>query len=163
MDKCLFCKGDKDISRPKYCSKQCIKRAWQVRRNPDLYWGTKKHFWLSDTGTGLKWELYAAEKLGGKHLLFNNNGSDILKDGKTYDVKVSALDKRKNKRGKPVKGTQKGYWVFKTGNKNIPDYFYCICLDKDSVVKELCIPTEGKKSKGISIGWKSRYDIYRVD
>lgn len=168
-NKCNFCGEDKG-TRPLYCSSDCIKRAWRSKRFPNYYYnnkGNNQTFWESETGIGMKWEIYIADLIGGEHLMFNHKDkktqrADILWDGKLIDVKSAHLNKRKNKRGKAVVGAQKGYWVFKGGKPKDIDYIFCVCIGQDEKVeKVLMIPfNEYNYSIGISVGWKSAYDKF---
>ena len=158
--KCLICKTNK--ARKTYCSTLCIKRAWYLRNHKtgNSYFLKSPNFWKTETGIGFYWERYVAKKLKAKHLEFNQ-GPDLDWNGKTIDVKVCNLWQRTFKRGKRVEN-QSGVWVFNR-NKNKPlDYFYCICLTDNLVVKELLIPASEFGNKGITIGHKSGYDKFLV-
>lgn len=164
---CLFCKKDKG-NRPMYCSKTCVKKAWYLRNNPHCFYGDAKDWYKTETGIGFKWEKYIADLIGGEHLIFNlknkeTQSADIKLGDKLIDVKSAHLNKRKNKRGKPVKSTQKGFWVFKGGKPKEIDYIFCVCVgDNEEVIKVLKIPySEYNYSKGITVGWVSnKYDKY---
>lgn len=160
MDKCLFCKKIKPIIRPKFCSVKCVKRAWHLRRNPNSYFGGSSDFWASETGIGFKWEKYAAKILGAKHLEFNNGGADLDWNGKLIDVKSSKINKRKNKRGKPVLSEQAGNWSFARGKYKPINFFFCIALLNDKPYKIYLIPNNKFPKSGITVGWKSIYDKF---
>lgn len=136
--KCVFC--GINPARKKYCSIQCIKRAYYLRVKPNTksYLNNNPLFWKTETGIGFKWEQYAAKVLNAKHIPFNN-GPDLIKDSIGIDVKVCNLYKRKLKRGKKV--DNKGWWVFNKNNeKQSVKYFFCICLNGENIEKQLLIP-----------------------
>lgn len=157
MRPCLFC--ERETERPKYCSVKCIKRAWYLRKNPVSYFGDDKRFWGTETGIGLRWELFVAKLLNAKHLLFNK-GPDLDWDGKSVDVKVSNLYFRKNKRGKPVSSKQSGYWVFNRNKSKKIDLFFCVALKDGKPYKMLLMPDANFPKIGLVIGWKSSYDRF---
>lgn len=167
MNTCRFCGIDKG-KRKLYCSVQCIKKAFYLKRHPHCHYGDQKGFWESETGVGFKWEKYVADLIGGKHLEFNGKHTetqraDILWNGYFVDVKSARLNKRKNKRGKPVLSEQKGYWVFKGGRPKKIDYIFCVCVgENEKVEKILKIPFKEYNYKvGITVGWNSiKYDKY---
>jgi hypothetical protein len=159
--KCVYCgKGE---ARKKYCSVACVKRAYILRKRPNIkaYSTGNKLFWETETGIGFKWEQYAAKILGAKHIPFNH-GPDLYLGDMGIDVKVCNLYKRKNKRGKTVeKENQNGWWIFnKNSEKESVKVFFCICLDGSKIVKRLYIPAEEFKGKGITVGHKSRFDQF---
>ena len=158
MIKCLLC--NKETERPKYCSKQCVKKSWYLRNNPDVasYAIGNPDFWKTETGIGFKWEKWASKLLGAKHLTFNNSGGDLDWNGKIVDVKSSNIYKRLRKRGKPVVSEQKGVWSFARGKMKKIDYFLCICLIRNKPHKVLLIPGKSFSKTGIVVGWKSKYD-----
>ena len=161
MDKkCLFCKSIIPEKRT-FCSPKCVKKSWYLRRNPNCYYSGSKKFWESATGIGFKWEKFAAKLLGAQHLEFNNRGSDLLLKNKYIDVKVSSINKRKNKRGKPIIGKQTGTWNFRLG-KSKPDYLFLICLNENKKIEKiLMIPfNEVKATSGMVIGKYSKYDKF---
>lgn len=150
-----------ETKRPKFCCKQCIKKAWYLRNSPNVRsYGLSDEFWNTETGIGFKWEKYVADLLGAKHLEFNNGGADLDWNGKLVDVKASNLYTRKNKRGKPVLSEQSGVWVFNRGKEKPVDFFFCIALKENKPVKMLLIPNEHFPKKGAVIGWNSSYDKY---
>lgn len=150
-----------ETKRPKFCCKQCIKKAWYLRNSPNVRsYGLSDEFWNTETGIGFKWEKYVADLLGAKHLAFNNGGADLDWNGKLVDVKASNLYTRKNKRGKPVLSAQSGVWVFNRGKEKPVDFFFCIALKENKPVKMLLIPNEHFPKKGAVIGWSSSYDKY---
>lgn len=162
MKKCLFCNKTIDPNRKKYCSTQCIKRAWYLKNNPNvrMYRANNPKFWETETGIGLKWEQFAAKLLKAKLLLFNMKGADLDWNGKMVDVKVCNLYKRKFKRGKPVKSNQAGVWVFNRNKEKLVDFFFCIALLKNKPHKLLLIPGDEFPKKGLVIGHKSTYDKF---
>lgn len=155
MTKCNFCGETHYRYKPNskrlpalYCSTKCIKRASHLKRNPDKKcFGRNKTFWETETGIGFKWEKYVADKFNGTHMEFNSHGIDVVTSLGNIDVKV--CEKYRNQ------------WVFNRNKKksNI-DFYYCICLDKTKIVKELCIPTDSFKSVGITVGNSSKYDEF---
>jgi len=157
--KCFFC--NTSTARPKYCSDVCNKRAYHTRNSKGFLYGVHNKFWETETGIGLIWEKYVANLLNAKHLLFNLKGADIDWNGKMVDVKSAHLNFRKNKRGKPVKGQQKGYWGFKNAGKGKIDFLFCVGLDSNNnPAKLLLIPKSEYPKIGITVGWKSKYDKY---
>ena len=151
-------------ARVKYCSKQCVKRAYVLRKNPNInsYFKTdNRKFWLTETGIGFKWEKYAAKKLGATHLEFNCAGADLDWNGKPVDVKSCTLYRPKEHKGRKTPN-HSGWWVFNRNSfKPEVEFFFCICLDENGkVVKELLIPASEFKGKGITVGHKSRYDSF---
>ncbi len=157
MNKCLLC-GLK-TNRPKYCSAKCVKHSWYLRKYPHKASFGKKEFWATATGIGFTWEKWVAEKIGATHLPFNN-GCDLNWKGKLIDVKAANLYKRKNKRGKPVLGEQKGVWVFNRNKKKPCDFFICVCLVDNKPRKILMIPAKNFPKKGCVIGNNSKYDRF---
>lgn len=157
MSTCIQCGGEHNrfkgnsITKPAdYCSKECIKKAYYFRKNPNAKsLGKSDGFWKTQTGVGYKWEQYVAHKLNGEHVPFNKEGVDVKTSLGNLDVKVCE--------------NYQGQWVF---NKNKPkehiDFYYCICLDGGNVRKELLIPREAFKGRGITVGIKSRYDEYLI-
>lgn len=88
-----------------------------------------------------------------------NRPYDIEWKGLRIDVKSSNINKRKKKRGKPVKNEQAGYWSFTKG-KNNADYYLCFCLVGQKVSKIYFISSE-HFGKGICVGQISKkYDKY---
>ena len=162
MTNCLLCGRIKSLKRKKYCSIQCVKRAWYIRNNPNIkgYFVKNPEFWKTETGIGFKWEKWAAKVLGAKHLKFNNRGGDLDWNGKIVDVKSTALTKRKFKRGKPIRKEQKGYWCFNRGEKKKMDFFFCIAILNNKPYKVFLIPDKYFPLAGCSIGWKSKYDKF---
>lgn len=133
---------------------------WYLKRNPNCYYGKDNaKFWKSETGVGFYWERYVAKMIGGTHLEFNKNGSDIDWNGKLVDVKTSSLYHRKNKRGKPVIGEQKGVWGFKRG-KAKSDFFFFVCLLDGKPFKFYLVPDSYFPKSGTVIGWESAYDKF---
>lgn len=162
MNKCLLCKSTIPINRKKYCSTACVKRAWYIRNTTGrCFFKSDPAFWNTETGIGFTWEKYAAEKLNATHLKFNSKGADLEKNGEFIDVKSCNLYRRKNRRGSPVKTKQAGNWVFNRNKlKDNVDWFFCICLDKNKVVKEYMIPAHKFGIKGVTIGNKSAFDEF---
>ena len=159
MNNCLQCHTV--TTRPKFCSKVCIKRAWYLNHTSRTVRSLgKREFFNSTTGTGYKWELEAAKMLSAEHLPFNNGISDITWNGKRIDVKAANIYKRKNKRGAPVKGPQKGVWIFNRNKEKPTDFFMCFCLVDGKPEKILLIPGAIFPKKGIAVGDKSKYDMY---
>jgi hypothetical protein len=160
--KCIFC-DSQTRGKNKYCSTKCIKRAYYVRKNPDVqsFFIKNSNFLQTETGIGFKWEKYIADLIGAEHLEFNYGGVDLQKDGKLIDVKACNLYKRKFKRGKPVKKEQSGNWIFNRNKVKPVDYFFCVCLIDDKPVKILKIPSEHFPLKGATIGQKSKYDKFK--
>lgn len=159
---CLICNKLIDKNRTKYCSPFCIKRAWYIRNlgSKKSYLVNNPEFWNTETGRGFKWEKWTAKLLGAIHREFKT-GVDLLWGDKTIDVKSTNLNKRKNKRGKPVKSEQRGYWTFNCENQVTPDYFFCICLIDNKPLKTYLIPSSAISSSGACIGWKSKkFDKY---
>jgi len=149
------------------CSIQCTKNKYYKRKCIELgkssIFVNEEDFYKTETGIGFKWEKYVADKLGATHLEFNLDGLDIDWNGKLIDVKSAHLNKRKNKRGKPVVGKQLGYWNFKGWGLNEPSFFVCVCVnDDESVEKTLIIPSSLYPKQGITVGQKSKYDIYLI-
>ncbi len=148
----------------KYCSNLCNRRAWYIRNNPNAssFLRKDKNFWSTETGKGLKWELYGAKLLKANHLPFNGNGPDLDWNNKKVDVKSCELYKRKNKRGKPIKKKQTGWWVFNRNKEKDIDYFLCFCLIKGKPEKILLIPNKFFNKSGLVIGKKSKYDRFAL-
>lgn len=161
MNNCILCSNKIPLNRKKYCSKACIKRAYYLRKKPSTKSSFVKNsgFWKTQTGIGLRWEKYINNIIGGKHLIFNIGGPDIIVDNQRVDVKSASLYKRKNKRGKPVVKEQFGVWRFKRGTNKV-DYFMCVCLIDDKPFKILKIPNTDFPKNGILIGKTSVYDKY---
>ncbi len=159
MNKCLFCGLNKG-TRPMFCSRVCIKRAWYCRRHPNAYFNGSEKFWKTETGLGFKWEKFASKLLGAKHLEFNIKGADLDWNGKSVDVKCANLHFRKKIKGEIIKNPTKGYWVFNTNNKTKPDFFFFIKLKDNKALKTYLVPSSEITSKGVSFGWKSKYDKF---
>lgn len=163
---CLFCNNLIGKRRRKYCSNVCIKRAWYLRNNlkAKSYFAKNPLFWKTETGIGFKWEKYAAKFLKAKHLEFNGSGSDLDWNGKKVDVKVCNLYKRKFKRGVLYghKNGQNGIWLFNRNKFKPVDFFFCIGLVKNKLIKRWLIPASVFPHVGASIGFKSKYDIYLI-
>jgi hypothetical protein len=165
--KCLFCNKDIPLTRRhngwlKYCSIKCNKNAWYLRKYPT----SKSHinnnplFWETETGKGFYWEKWSAKLLGAKHLEFNNSGADLDWNGKLIDVKSCELYKRKYAHGK-LAYERFGYWIFNRNNNKPIDYFLCICLKSNKLVKKYLIPNNLFPKKGMSIGKLSpKYDKF---
>lgn len=162
--KCLFCNKKLPEKRYKYCSVVCIKRSWYLRKYPNkkTYFSGNPDFWKTSTGIGFKWEKWAAKFLEAKHLEFTK-GVDLEWNGKSVDVKVSNIYRRKFKRGLLIKGKQFGNWVFNRNKEKPVDFFFCIALLNGKPVKKLLIPEDKFPKKGMVIGKKSKYDIYEVE
>lgn len=159
--KCLHC--NEGIARKKYCSKKCVQQAWYLRTTPSHAFGNNDSlFWTSETGKGFKWELEGAELLTATHLPFNGEAADLDWNGKRVDVKSCELYQRKKKRGKPVKREQGGVWVFHRHKPKPMDFFLCFCLVSGKPTKILLIPDKEFPLGGITIGWKSKYDIHII-
>lgn len=158
--KCLICKQNE--ARKKYCSPSCIKRAYVLRKFPNRRssYNNNPLFWESETGIGFKWEKYAAELLKAQHIPFNMGTDLLLSNGEGVDVKVCTLYKRKNKRGKPIKKDQTGWWVFNINKKKeSTHWFFCICLNQDQTInKQFLIPAEimYQRKTGITVGETSQ-------
>jgi len=161
MNKCLFCNNY--TTRPRYCTSKCIKRAWYCRKHPESFFSSSQKFWLSNTGKGFTWEKYVAKLIGANHLEFNKYGADLDWGGLSVDVKSSNIYKRKNKRGKPVTRKQTGCWVFNRGKDKPIDFFSCVCLIDNKVIKILMIPSEKFGKAGCVIGKKSKFDEYQIN
>lgn len=161
---CLFCKKiiKNKKSYQKYCSTICNKRSWYIRHNPNCksYLAKNPDFWKTETGKGLKWEKYGAKLLGAKLTIFKKNGVELNWNGKLVDVKSCNLYKRKFKRGKPVVKEQNGVWVFNRNKPKQIDYFLCICLVKNKLVKKYLIPNSEFPKRGTVIGHQSKYDKF---
>jgi len=171
--RCLFCNniipkkrfGKYNHNLIKYCSVKCNKNAYRVRQNPNVKSLCIKNpdFWKTETGIGYKWEKYVAKKIGAEHIKFNYRGEDLRLGNLKIDVKACELYKRKRKTQRGAKvGSVFGNWIFNRNNIKPMDYFYCVCLIKGKPVKELYIPADKFGFKGITIGNKSKYDIYKV-
>lgn len=160
MNKCLFC--NEETNRPKYCSTICMKRAWYLRKNPNSYFSGNPNFWKTETGIGFKWEIAGAKLLGAKHLIFNKMGADLDWNGKMVDVKSCHLNKRKNKRGNPVKSEQMGCWTFNRGKNKQIDFFLCYCLVGEKAIKILLIPDEEFGESAIMVGHQSKFDKFTI-
>lgn len=160
MRNCLFCGRNRPLDRPKYCSYKCVKRAWWKIRHPNSYYAHSKKFWDSDTGQGFYWEKWTAKYLGAKHIPFNKLGADLDWNGKSVDVKSATLYRRKNKHGKPVKKIQSGVWGFNRGKEKPIDFFFCICIENNKVVKKYLIPGNEFPNVGLVMGRKSKYDKF---
>lgn len=123
---------------------------------------TEEGFLKSDTYKGFLMEKRALKYFpGGRHMNAEimNAPYDIEWGGLKIDVKSRELYKRKNKRGKPVKREQKGYWTFSKG-KNDSDYYFCLCLVEHKLIKIYFIPKE-HFGNGICVGMKSKkYDRF---
>jgi len=161
--KCLYCK--KGEARKKYCSTTCIKKAWYLRTTSSHSLGNRDPlFWDSETGKGFHWEQEGSRLLDAIHLPFNHGGNraDLQWQDKLVDVKSCELYRRKFKRGKAIKKEQSGVWVFHRNGEKLMDYFLCFCLENDIPQKVLLIPSHDFPSSGITIGRKSRYDIYII-
>jgi len=140
-----------------------LKRGWYLKNNPKakMYFAKNPEFWKTETGVGLKWEKYAAKLLKAKHLIFKR-GADLIWKEKMVDVKVCNLYRRKLKRGKPVKSTQTGVWVFNRNKVKPMDFFLCIALFKNKPEKIFLIPNSEFPQKGMVVGKKSKYDKYLI-
>jgi len=167
---CLFCKTAISLSGRKdriYCSKVCLKRDWYCSRHKTTYFKNPDSFFLTHTGIGFKWEKYVAKLLKARHLVFNGRNNkteraDLDWNGKLVDVKSAHLNFRKNKRGKPVAGEQKGYWSFKsTGKEKKIDFVVCVGVDNlEKPVRVFLFPADEYPKNGVTIGWNSKYDKY---
>jgi hypothetical protein len=159
MNKCILCDASHTRCKPNshtlpalYCSTRCVKRASYLRKNPNARSIERtEEFWDTETGIGYKWEIYVANKVsGGEHVPFNKDGVDVVSDMGNLDVKAG--EKSRNQ------------WVFNRNRKKPHiDFYYCVCLEGGKPVKELLIPSERISGKvGITVGNKSKYDIYKV-
>jgi hypothetical protein len=163
--KCLFCNKCIPLIRlkkwTKYCSEKCNKRSWYLKHNPKSksYLNNNPEFWKTETGKGFYWEKWSAKLLGAKHLEFNKNCADLNWNGKLVDVKSSNIYLRKFAHGRPVGKKRNGLWVFHRNNNKPMDFFFCICLNKDKIVKKYMIPNSFFP-KAISIGKISKYDKF---
>lgn len=166
---CKLCKKKfhKNIAFQKWCSGLCRSKNWYIknlRDNAPSFYLNKKAFFKTETGKGFFWEKWSAKELDAKHLPFNTKGADLQKGDIFIDVKMAKINRRKNKRGKPVKGKQIGYWSFKGDNKYIPpaNFFFCIGLgDNNEPEKVFLIPNCEYAKHGISIGRiKSKFDKF---
>lgn len=140
------------------------KRREISRRHARKKSGTTKNSYLqSETHKGWLAEKEVLCFLDGA--LHVNDGNmnrpyDILWNGIKIDVKSKNIYKRKNKRGKPVKKTQSGWWTFGKGNSEEADYYLCLCKEKGKTIKMYYIPKHAF-GKGVCIGHNSKkYDRY---
>lgn len=162
--KCLICKkliqGRRLTSWTKYCSEKCSKKACYLRNSKSKHYSTgDKDFWKTETGKGFKWERYSAKLLGAKHLEFNGKGADLDWNGKLVDVKSCEIYKRKFAHGKPT-FNRYGSWIFHRNTNKPMDFFFCICLKNNKIIKKYLIPNEFFP-KGVSIGKISpKYDKF---
>lgn len=157
---CIFCNNIIPESRksfnhknPKYCSVECIKRAYYLRKNPDKksYINHNPKFWETKTGIGFKWEVWASNFLNATHNKFKK-GADLNYNGKLIDVKVSKGYNLKN-------STQ---WVFNRNKIKPIDFFFCIALKNDKVYKLFFIPNNNFPKCGATIGDNSKYDKFQI-
>jgi len=149
----------------KYCSNLCNKRASYLRltktKHSTLLEGPNFNFC---TSKGLYWELWVAKHFNGKCLSSEtmNQKTDVIINNKNIDVKASNIYKRKFKRGSPVVREQKGCWAFNRGKaKKEIDYFMCLCLVDNELIKIYKIPNKLFGKSGVVIGHKSKFDKYK--
>lgn len=139
--------------------RRIIARNWSRRNNKS----TQESLSKSTTWKGRRGEMIALKMLKGSIDLNKNrmnNDYDLMWNNKTVDVKTVNIYKRKNKRGKPVKKEQSGWWNFGKG-KNTADYYFCICLVGHIPSRYYLIPKE-YYNKGVCIGYKSKkYDKFK--
>lgn len=160
---CLFCGQPLNPPRKIFCSRPCIKHSWYLRHNPGAksYYNKSPDFWKTETGIAVYWERKSAQLLGARHNLFGA-GADLDWNGKTVDVKVCQLYRRKLKRGKAVKSQQQGVWVFNRNKLKPIDFFLCWCLQGEAIKKLLLIPADQFARAGITVGLYSKYDKYKL-
>lgn len=113
-----------------------------------------KSFFNTETGKGFTWEAWFAKKINAEHTPFSLDGVDV-KDGKTnYDVKVCEAYTA------PRGATQ---WVFNRNNyKEHIHYYACIALENGVPKRLLVLPSKDFPKSGMTIGRKSKYDVYAV-
>ncbi len=124
-----------------------LREEW-VRKHPEK----KYHLGgVKDNNKGRKWELVALKLLSGAR--DNNKKSfagpfDLTWQGKKIDVKCREQKKDKS-------------WSFGTRKSCKANYYLCFCLTNERAEKILLIP-KGRFRKGISVGQKSKWDIYSL-
>jgi hypothetical protein len=154
----LLIKKSREWAKKNSEKRREISRRYARKKN-----GTTEESYLkSDTYKGWVMEKKAIKYFpGAKHMneYGMNKPYDIDWNGVKIDVKSAVVNKRKNKRGKPVKGEQAGYWSFTKG-KNDADYYLCFCLVGQKITKKYFIPRE-HFGKGVCVGQISKkYDKY---
>lgn len=153
--KCIVCGNKRNATRKKYCSIRCTKLAWSIKnKGTKSYIAHNEDFFNTETGKGFTWEAWFAKKIGAKHTPFSSDGVDV-KDGNTnYDVKVCEAYKT------PRGGFQ---WVFNRNNyKEHIHYYACIALKGGKPQRLLILPSEDFPKSGMTIGNKSKYDVYSI-
>lgn len=128
--------------------------------NPNSYFNDNDDFWKTETGIGFTWEKWVANKIGAEHLEFNKNGCDLSLDGHKIDVKAANAWRRKTRNGENLKKKQAKVWVFNRNKVKPCDIFICVCLENNTPVKVLEIPSKVFPLSGITIGTNSKYDVY---
>lgn len=172
---CTFCgkpnyRDRVRCSRLKYCSDICNKRAYVVRKKNALYsrflpQTRLDYYEKTASGKAFFWEIWAAEKMGAEHANRDvmNKPYDLLIDGKTIDVKIAELYKRKMKRGRKT-GEVSGTWCFHSEPWAQSNFFLCIGLVQNKPEKIFYIPHDEMPSKGCTIGrHKSKYDKFLIE
>ena len=170
---CEFCKKEFTPTihpinhrKSRYCSKMCIKSAWYIKRTNAKTTIYKSHskddFMKSTSGKGFFWQEFLAKQLGAKNI--NSCQCDVIYNGLKIDVKSANLYYRKFAKGKKIKkiSNQKGWWVFNRNNPKSIDFFFLVCLIDNEPYKFYLIPEKEFPQKGAVIGWKSKYDKFRI-
>ncbi len=167
--KCKFCNKVVPLNRrgrngkpPKYCSKQCVKKAFYVKEFGDsklsIYNGGGKEFDMTATGKGMKWEIWFCDTFGAKWMNADsmNKPYDAKWKGKNIDVKSSEWF---------TKG-RSNFWNFKPNSFIKPeiDFFACVCLLSDIPQKVLLVPSSiyYLNKGGISVGKNSKFDNFSI-
>jgi len=134
---------------------KCIKLAWAIKhKGTKSYLAHNEGFYGTETGKGFTWEKWFADKIGAEHTAFSRDGVDVRKGDVNYDVKV--CEAYTNPRG----ATQ---WVFNRNNyKEHIHYYACIALQDGKPKRLLLLPSKDFPKSGMTIGRKSKYDIYSV-
>lgn len=156
---CKFCtKPFNRIGRGIYCSSVCNKRSWYLRNS-----NAKQSFFAGNPQKGIAWEEWFIKKFGATRPSKSlNTPFDFFWNGEKIDLKVCELYKRKNKRGKAVKGEQAGCWIFNR-NGDDADFILCVGLENSRPIRYWKIPDKIFPRSGATIGrFSSKYDPFIV-
>jgi len=114
-----------------------------------------------DLREGVKWEKYVAEKYFKKARLKNNEG---FYSHAPYDLEteVGKVDVKSVNLWADKKGRSRWHFFIKPRTKRfIPDYYCCVCLDKEVVIKCYLIPGKLLGTR-LTLGNKSKYDQFKI-
>lgn len=79
---------------------------------------------------------------------------DLLLFDKKIDLKIAELKINSERNGRL--GEYKVGWHFKTSGEAKCDYYLCLCLAKDEIIKAYLLPSKEKNRTGMAIGERTR-------